>query len=227
MEKFKKITQFTLKREFSQPKEIPRTSSRENNKNSFENDDDLGKAFLTLRSDCDSRLSPNSPKTQSEGFLRKLAVNLNITQRRGSKELKNKKKLSPTPVVQNDPQLEEESQSEEPSWNISDCIDFLPDDLNMTGEEGSEEVAADKDRQVAETRNAEDIDAILNSLTNFSCYDIIQPNTKLVILDNSLTLKKALDSMMETGVRACPLWDNLKQEYVGMLTITDFIRFTS
>ena len=97
----------------------------------------------------------------------------------------------------------------------------------MTGEEGSEEVAADKDRLVAETRNAEDIDAILNSLTNFSCYDIIQPNTKLVILDNSLTLKKALDSMMETGVRACPLWDNLKQEYVGMLTITDFIRFTS
>ena len=55
---------------------------------------------------------------------------------------------------------------------------------------------------------------------------LVTSKNEFIVLDNSLTLKKALDSMMETGVRACPLWDNLKQEYVGMLTITDFIRFT-
>ena len=31
--------------------------------------------------------------------------------------------------------------------------------------------------------------------------------------------------MVDTGVRACPLWDSGKQKFVGMLTITDFIRF--
>lgn len=27
-----------------------------------------------------------------------------------------------------------------------------------------------------------------------------------------------------TGVRAAPLWDSVKQQFVGMLTITDFIK---
>merc|ERR1719336_2568386 len=31
-------------------------------------------------------------------------------------------------------------------------------------------------------------------------------------------------AMVDTGVRACPLWDSAKQKFVGMLTITDFIR---
>lgn len=29
---------------------------------------------------------------------------------------------------------------------------------------------------------------------------------------------------MITGVRAAPLWDSVKQQFVGMLTITDFIK---
>ena len=31
-------------------------------------------------------------------------------------------------------------------------------------------------------------------------------------------------SRLCAGVRAAPLWDSSKQQYVGMLTITDFIR---
>ena len=37
-------------------------------------------------------------------------------------------------------------------------------------------------------------------------------------------MKKAFFAFVETGVRACPLWDSERQMYVGMLTITDFIR---
>ena len=36
---------------------------------------------------------------------------------------------------------------------------------------------------------------------------------------------QAFFAMVDTGVRACPLWDSGKQEFVGMLTITDFIRY--
>ena len=38
---------------------------------------------------------------------------------------------------------------------------------------------------------------------------------------------QAFFAMVDTGVRACPLWDSAKQKFVGMLTITDFIRFLS
>ena len=98
---------------------------------------------------------------------------------------------------------------EKPCVSESESLDYIPDQLELSEDESGDN----------------EIDIILSSLTNSSCYDIIQPNTKLVILDNKLTLKKALHSMMETGVRACPLWDSGKQSYVGMLTITDFIRY--
>ena len=52
----------------------------------------------------------------------------------------------------------------------------------------------------------------------------LTPNYKHII-----TLKyifQAFFAMVDTGVRACPLWDSAKQKFVGMLTITDFIRFS-
>lgn len=67
-------------------------------------------------------------------------------------------------------------------------------------------------------------DDILNFFKCYKCYDLIPPSTKLVVLDTELVLKKAFYAMVDTGVRACPLWDSTKQAFVGMLTITDFIR---
>jgi len=65
---------------------------------------------------------------------------------------------------------------------------------------------------------------ILNFFKCYKCYDLIPPSTKLVVLDTKLVLKKAFFAMVDTGIRACPLWDSNKQAFVGMLTITDFIR---
>jgi hypothetical protein len=47
-----------------------------------------------------------------------------------------------------------------------------------------------------------------------------------VVLDTQLLVKRAFFAMVDTGVRACPLWDSARQQFVGMLTITDFIRYT-
>ncbi|XP_078321903.1 5'-AMP-activated protein kinase subunit gamma-1-like isoform X4 [Crassostrea virginica] len=55
------------------------------------------------------------------------------------------------------------------------------------------------------------------------CYDLIPTSAKLVIFDTQLNVKKAFFALVYNGVRAAPLWDSGKQDYVGMLTITDFI----
>ncbi|KAK7498360.1 hypothetical protein BaRGS_00010314 [Batillaria attramentaria] len=55
------------------------------------------------------------------------------------------------------------------------------------------------------------------------CYDLIPTSAKLVIFDTQLNVKKAFFALVYNGVRAAPLWDSAKQDYVGMLTITDFI----
>jgi len=67
-------------------------------------------------------------------------------------------------------------------------------------------------------------DDILNFFKCYKCYDLIPTSAKLVVLDTELVLKKAFFAMVDTGVRACPLWDCQKQTFTGMLTITDFIR---
>ncbi|XP_026998262.1 5'-AMP-activated protein kinase subunit gamma-1 isoform X1 [Tachysurus fulvidraco] len=56
------------------------------------------------------------------------------------------------------------------------------------------------------------------------CYDLIPTSSKLVVFDTTLQVKKAFFALVANGVRAAPLWDTKQQSFVGMLTITDFIR---
>lgn len=86
------------------------------------------------------------------------------------------------------------------------------------------------------------------------CYDLIPTSAKLVVFDTHLLVKKAFfalvyngkycllfvpitrdsrpvargavldDDETFSGVRAAPLWDSSRQQFVGMLTITDFIK---
>ncbi|XP_028178633.1 5'-AMP-activated protein kinase subunit gamma-2-like [Ostrinia furnacalis] len=56
------------------------------------------------------------------------------------------------------------------------------------------------------------------------CYDLIPTSAKLVVFDTQLLVKKAFFALVYNGVRAAPLWDSQRQNYVGMLTITDFIK---
>ncbi|KAM3723806.1 5'-AMP-activated protein [Dirofilaria immitis] len=68
-------------------------------------------------------------------------------------------------------------------------------------------------------------DAVYSSFMRaHKCYDLIPTSTKLVVFDTELQVKKAFFALIYNGVRAAPLWDSKKQEFVGMLTITDFIR---
>jgi 5'-AMP-activated protein kinase regulatory gamma subunit len=55
------------------------------------------------------------------------------------------------------------------------------------------------------------------------CYDLIPTSTKVVVFDTQLSVRKAFFALVYNGVRAAPLWDSVRQEFVGMLTITDFI----
>ncbi|KAF5893617.1 5'-AMP-activated protein kinase subunit gamma-1-like isoform X1, partial [Clarias magur] len=56
------------------------------------------------------------------------------------------------------------------------------------------------------------------------CYDLIPTSSKLVVFDTTLQVKKAFFALVANGVRAAPLWDSKRQSFVGMLTVTDFIR---
>lgn len=48
-------------------------------------------------------------------------------------------------------------------------------------------------------------------------------SSKLVVLDTRLEVKKAFHALIENSLRSAPLWDNEVQDYVGLLTVSDFV----
>eukprot|EP01062_Namystynia_karyoxenos_P036641 TRINITY_DN266_c0_g1_i1.p1 TRINITY_DN266_c0_g1~~TRINITY_DN266_c0_g1_i1.p1 ORF type:complete len:488 (+),score=132.70 TRINITY_DN266_c0_g1_i1:136-1464(+) len=56
------------------------------------------------------------------------------------------------------------------------------------------------------------------------CYDVMPPSTLVVVTDVSLPLKVAFMSALENRVPFAVLWDPQKQQYVGVMTVTDYIR---
>jgi len=65
--------------------------------------------------------------------------------------------------------------------------------------------------------------AFSDFLRAHSCYDIIPASGKSVVLDIDLPVKPAFHALEENGIRSAPLWDSVLHDYVGMITVSDFI----
>ncbi|MCO5608708.1 hypothetical protein L7F22_062922 [Adiantum nelumboides] len=72
-----------------------------------------------------------------------------------------------------------------------------------------------------------DVDAsrhrIDNFLTSHTAYEVLPDSGKVVALDISLPIKQAFHVLYEQGIPLAPLWDSDQQQFVGMLTASDFI----
>ncbi|KAJ1341222.1 hypothetical protein BSLG_004157 [Batrachochytrium salamandrivorans] len=64
----------------------------------------------------------------------------------------------------------------------------------------------------------------LTALKKHTCYDLLSVSLKVIVFDTSLLLKKALSALIQHGIQSAPLWDSEKQQFAGMLTVTDFIQ---
>jgi 5'-AMP-activated protein kinase, regulatory gamma subunit len=83
-------------------------------------------------------------------------------------------------------------------------------------------VVAVKKRRRGE-READERRRMREWLQRHTCYELMPPSGKIVVLDNGLTVKSALRAMRENGMSAAPLWDGEKHDYVGMLAVTDWM----
>ena len=57
-----------------------------------------------------------------------------------------------------------------------------------------------------------------------TCYDILPLSYKVIVFDQSLLVKKALAALLQNAVQSAPVWDTANHQFVGMLTVTDFIQ---
>lgn len=61
-------------------------------------------------------------------------------------------------------------------------------------------------------------------LESSTCYDILPHSYKVIVFDQQLLVKKALSALLQNGVQSAPIWDTTTHQFVGMLTVTDFIQ---
>ncbi|CAM6040437.1 unnamed protein product [Sphagnum compactum] len=64
---------------------------------------------------------------------------------------------------------------------------------------------------------------IADFLLHRSVYELLPESGKVVALDVTLPVKQAFHALYEQGIPAAPLWDSASQQFVGMLTASDFI----
>eukprot|EP00042_Codosiga_hollandica_P022194 m.80563 g.80563 ORF g.80563 m.80563 type:complete len:462 (-) comp50694_c0_seq2:1309-2694(-) len=70
---------------------------------------------------------------------------------------------------------------------------------------------------------AAEVEEYIQFLRSHTCYDLIPHHCKLVVFDTQLPVKKAFMALVQNDIRAAPLWDSSLQQFVGMLTVTDFL----
>ncbi|KAH7276643.1 hypothetical protein KP509_39G016000 [Ceratopteris richardii] len=79
----------------------------------------------------------------------------------------------------------------------------------------------------SQSTSAADCDAsrqrIDNFLTSHTAYELLPDSGKVVALDILLPIKQAFHVLYEQGIPLAPLWDSVQQQFVGMLTASDFI----
>lgn len=64
---------------------------------------------------------------------------------------------------------------------------------------------------------------ICSMLEQYNCYSIIPDSGKIVVLDTGLDVKAAFHALEENNIKSAPLWDSTIQDYVGIITVSDFI----
>ena len=68
-----------------------------------------------------------------------------------------------------------------------------------------------------------DRNKISTFLQTTNCYTLIPRSGKIVAFDMELAVKSAFIALMENNLSCAPLWDSKCQDYVGMVTVSDFI----
>lgn len=69
----------------------------------------------------------------------------------------------------------------------------------------------------------EDRKRISEFLNSHNCYTLIPRSGKIVVFDMELAVKSAFIALLENNLSSAPIWDSEEQDYVGMVTVSDFI----
>ena len=66
-------------------------------------------------------------------------------------------------------------------------------------------------------------DAIASFLRSRTCFELVRQSGKIVVFETNIPIQLAFYALLEHELAAAPLWDSERREFVGLMTITDFV----
>lgn len=66
-------------------------------------------------------------------------------------------------------------------------------------------------------------DAIASFLRSRSVFELVRTSGKVVVFETNIPIQLAFYALLEHESAAAPLWDSTRREFVGLMTITDFV----
>jgi CBS domain-containing protein len=66
-------------------------------------------------------------------------------------------------------------------------------------------------------------DAITSFLRSRSVFELVRTSGKVVVFETNIPIQLAFYALLEHESAAAPLWDSARREFVGLMTITDFV----
>jgi len=77
-----------------------------------------------------------------------------------------------------------------------------------------------REREVVRNTGKQAIGTFLDSQ---NCYSVLRNSGKVVVFDTRIPIQLAFYALVEHDMQAAPLWDPKRCQFVGILTVTDFI----
>mmetsp|Transcript_55760 Transcript_55760/g.111791 ORF Transcript_55760/g.111791 Transcript_55760/m.111791 type:complete len:196 (-) Transcript_55760:88-675(-) len=66
-------------------------------------------------------------------------------------------------------------------------------------------------------------DAISDFLRHKTMYDVMRSSGKVVVFDTNIPIQLAFYALLEHDLPSAPLWDSASRQFVGLMSMTDFI----
>jgi len=66
-------------------------------------------------------------------------------------------------------------------------------------------------------------DVITSFLRSHSVFELVRTSSKVVVFETNIPIQLAFYALLEHESAAAPLWDSKHREFVGLMTITDFV----
>lgn len=65
--------------------------------------------------------------------------------------------------------------------------------------------------------------AIASFLQSRSVFELVRTSGKVIVFETNIPIQLAFYALLEHESTAAPLWDSVRREFVGLMTITDFV----